>query len=235
MERLHKVIASKGYCSRRKAEELILEGRVKVNNKQVKELGFKVDDNDVIKIDNKILKNEEKVYFILNKPKNIISSAKDEKGRITVVDLIDTKERIYPIGRLDFDSSGLLLLTNDGELTQALLHPSKEIEKVYEVLIDKILNEKEIKELEKGIKIENYLTAPCKIKIIKNTNNSSLLRITIHEGKNRQVRKMMKYFNANVLRLHRIKEANISLGNLKSGEYRKLKEFEIKRLKDFLN
>lgn len=235
MERLHKVIASKGYCSRRKAEELIAAGRVKVNNKQVKELGFKVDDNDVIKIDDKILKNEEKVYFILNKPKNIISSAKDEKGRKTVVDLIDTKERIYPIGRLDFDSSGLLLLTNDGELTQSLLHPSKEIEKVYEVLIDKILNEKEIKELEKGIKIENYLTAPCRTKIIKNTKNSSLLHITIHEGKNRQVRKMMKYFGANVLRLHRIKEANISLGNLKSGEYRKLKEFEIKRLKDFLN
>ena len=220
MERLQKIIANSGIASRRKAEQLILEGKVKVNGEVIDSLGYKASFNDEITIDNKVLKLEEKVVYLLNKPKNVISSAKDDKDRTTVVDLIDSKYRIYPLGRLDYDSEGLILLSNDGELMQKLTHPKNKIEK-----------------LEKGVKIDNYISAPATIKLLKTNDNkkTSFLLVTIHEGKNRQIRKMFKQVGYNVIKLKRIKEANISLGNLKSGQYRLLKPFEVKQLKKYLD
>lgn len=238
MERLQKIIASSGLCSRRKAEELILAGKVKVNGKIVNELGSKADFNDDIKVNGKSIKDkEEKVVFVLNKPKNVISSASDDKGRITVVDLIDTPYRLYPMGRLDFDSSGLILLTNDGELMQKVTHPKFEVEKTYEVTIDGLIKIEEIKKIQNGVRIENYVSAPAKVKLLRQNNNkyTSFLEVTIHEGKNREVRKMFKSVGYNVTKLHRIKEANIELGNLKSGEYRRLKPIELVKLKKYLD
>ena len=175
--------------------------------------------------------------YILNKPKNVISSSSDDKGRKTVIDLIDSKKRIYPLGRLDYDSSGLILLSNDGDLMQKIIHPKNKIEKVYEVKIDGLITLQEINKLEKGIRIDNYTTAPSSFKLIKTNQNkkTSFLQVTIHEGKNRQIRKMFKAIGYNVIDLKRIKEANISLGNLKAGEYRLLKPFEVKQLKKYLD
>ena len=235
MERLQKVIANRGYCSRRKAEQLIIEGKVKVDGQIIKELGYQVDVNAKILIDDEEIIRQEKVYYLLNKPTGVISSAKDDKGRMTVVDLIDSKERIFPIGRLDYASSGLLLLTNDGELMNKIIHPSFQIEKVYQVKIDKKLSRETLNKIEKGIRIEDYITSPAKIRIIRENELTMVLEITIYEGKNREIRKMFEKVGADVLKLHRIKEANIELGDLASGEYRKLKPFEIKKLKDYLN
>lgn len=237
MERLQKIIAESGLCSRRKAEQLILEGRVRVNGVIIDTLGCKASFNDEILVDNKPLKKEEKLVYILNKPKNVISSSSDDKGRKTVIDLIDSKKRIYPLGRLDYDSSGLILLSNDGDLMQKIIHPKNKIEKVYEVKIDGLITLQEINKLEKGIRIDNYTTAPSSFKLIKTNQNkkTSFLQVTIHEGKNRQIRKMFKAVGYNVIDLKRIKEANISLGNLKAGEYRLLKPFEVKQLKKYLD
>lgn len=237
MERLQKIIAESGLCSRRKAEQLILEGRVRVNGVIIDTLGCKASFNDEILVDNKPLKKEEKLVYILNKPKNVISSSSDDKGRKTVIDLIDSKKRIYPLGRLDYDSSGLILLSNDGDLMQKIIHPKNKIEKVYEVKIDGLITLQEINKLEKGIRIDNYVTAPSSFKLIKTNQNkkTSFLQVTIHEGKNRQIRKMFKAVGYNVIDLKRIKEANISLGNLKAGEYRLLKPFEVKQLKKYLD
>lgn len=237
MERLQKIIAESGYCSRRKAEELISSGHVSVNGFQITELGFKANASDVIKIDGKTLVREEKIVYLLNKPKNVISSASDDKGRTTVVDLIDSKYRLYPLGRLDYDSSGLILLSNDGELMQKLIHPKYEVEKVYEVTIDGLIKPNHIEKLERGVRIDNYISAPAKIELLKQNENkyTSFLNVTIHEGKNREIRKMFASLGYKVIKLHRIKEANIELGNLKSGEYRRLKPFELKQLKAYLD
>jgi len=235
MERLQKIIAESGICSRRKAEQLILDGKVKVNGKVIKELGTKAEFSDEILVNNKPIKKEEKIVYIINKPKGVISSVSDDRDRRCVVDLIDSDSRLYPIGRLDYDSSGLLLITNDGALTQSLLHPKFEIDKTYEVTIDKILTSSEISKIEKGVHIENYISAPAKVEIVKKENNKMYLLVTIHEGRNREIRKMFQTVGATVTRLHRIKEANIELGNLKSGEYRRLKPFELKKLKAFIN
>ncbi|MBQ6335534.1 MAG: rRNA pseudouridine synthase [Erysipelotrichaceae bacterium] len=237
MERLQKIIAASGYCSRRKAEELILQGRVKVNGAVVDELGFKADETAEILIDDELLGSEKKVVYLLNKPKNVISSAKDDRGRKTVVDLIDTDLRIYPLGRLDYDSSGLLLLSNDGQLMQKLIHPSFEVEKVYEVRTKGRVSKQDIQALENGVRIEDYVTAAAKAEILDYNEKKDLtdLRITIHEGKNREIRKMFASLGHEVLKLHRIKEANIELGDLKSGEYRLLKPYEVKKLRQYLD
>lgn len=237
MERLQKIIAGSGIASRRKAEELILAGKVSVNGKVVKELGTKANYSDDIRVDGNKLKREESVVFLFNKPKNVISSCKDDKGRKTVLDFIDEPYRLYPLGRLDYDSSGLLLLTNDGALTQKILHPKFEVEKTYDVTVNKIITKEQIIRIQNGVRIENYVSAPCKIKI-KNTNenkNTTHLTITIHEGRNREVRKMFQTQGMEVIKLHRIKEANISLGDLKNGEYRRLKPFEYSKLKKYLD
>ena len=212
--------------------------RVSVNGILVDTLGTKADENDEIAIDGKVIsKSEEKVVYLLNKPKNVISSASDDRGRKTVVDLIDSRYRLYPLGRLDYDSSGLLLLSNDGELMQKLIHPKYEVEKTYEVTIDGFISEKQIETIEKGVKIEDYVSAPAKVNLISynDKNPSSFLEVTIHEGKNREIRKMFEAVGFTVTKLHRIKEATIELGDLKSGEYRRLKPFEIKKLRSYLD
>ncbi len=180
---------------------------------------------------------EEKVVFLLNKPKNVISSVSDDRGRKTVVDLVDSPYRLYPMGRLDYDSSGLILLSNDGELMQKLIHPSFEVEKTYLADIDGMISSEEITRLEKGVKVEDYVTAPAKIRLLKSDDRhkTSRLEVIIHEGKNREIRKMFETLGYKVSRLHRIKEATVELGDLKSGEYRRLKPYEVKKLRRYLD
>ncbi|MBR2577895.1 MAG: rRNA pseudouridine synthase, partial [Erysipelotrichaceae bacterium] len=218
-------------------EELISAGKVTVNGQKVTELGFKADVNDDIRVNGKPLVKEEKVVYLLNKPKGVISSASDDKGRKTVIDLVESRYRLYPIGRLDFDSSGLILLSNDGELTQKMLHPKFNIDKTYEVTINGLIKSGEMEKLAKGVHIDSYKTAPCEIRLLRTNENkkTSFLEVTIHEGKNRQIRKMFETFGYKVTRLNRIREANISLGKLQPGEYRKLKPIEVVKLRKYLD
>lgn len=231
--RLQKIISEAGIASRRKAEGLILDGRVSVNNKTVSELGTKADPNkDIIKVNGKkIDTHKAKIYIALNKPFGVISSRKDEKDRETVVDLIDTDEYIYPIGRLDYDSSGLILLTNDGEITNNLIHPKYEVEKVYVVYIQGFIPDSALEKFEKGIRLEDGYTAPAKVEIIREENKLTILEVTIHEGKNRQIRRMFDALGYEVTKLKRIRIGNIKLENLKAGEYRSLTNEEIKWIK----
>lgn len=232
MERLQKVIANSGYASRRKAEELIKAGRVKVDGKIVKELGTKVSSKSVIEIDGEILKKEDKVYFLLNKPRGVITSTTDDKARKTVVDLIETDKRIYPVGRLDYDTTGVLILTNDGELTNLLLHPSNNIDKVYIAKINGIIKGEQIKKLEKGVIIDGKTTSPARVKLksYDKKSKTSILSITIHEGRNHQIKKMIEAVGFEVLKLKREKIAFLDVKDLKSGEYRRLTIKEVKRL-----
>ena len=197
MERLQKYLSSCGVASRRKSEELISQGKVKVNGKVVTELGIKVTDKDEVCVDNVKVSKQEKEYYLLYKPEKIICSVHDEKGRTTVVDLIDTQEKIFPIGRLDYDTSGLLLLTNDGEITNKLTHPSKNIEKTYYVKVDGIVTYKDINELENGIVLDGIKTKKAKAKIrkIDKQNNKSYVELTITEGRNHQVKNMFASLN----------------------------------------
>ena len=195
--RINKYIALCGVASRRKAEELILAGRVTVNDEVMTELSYKVDEeNDIVKVDDKLIKEENKlVYILLNKPEGYITTVKDQFDRPSVLDLVsDIKERVYPIGRLDYETSGLLLLTNDGDLTYKLTHPKHEVDKTYVARVKGKLTKEEIERFKTGLKIEDYTTAPAKLKVIKydEQRDSSLLEIKIHEGKNRQVRKCVK-------------------------------------------
>ena len=234
--RINKYIALCGVASRRKAEELILAGKVKVNDNIVKELSYQVDEeNDVVKVDDKIIKEENKlVYILLNKPEGYITTVKDQFDRESVLDLVtDIKERVYPIGRLDYETSGLLLLTNDGDLTYKLTHPKHEVDKTYVARVKGKLTPDEIKMFKSGLKIEDYVTAPAKLKVIRydEKTNVSLLEIKIHEGKNRQVRKMCKAINHPVLRLKRTAMGKIRIGECEIGNYRYLTEDEVKYLK----
>ena len=234
--RINKYIALCGVASRRKAEELILAGKVKVNDNIVKELSYQVDEeNDVVKVDDKIIKEENKlVYILLNKPEGYITTVKDQFDRESVLDLVtDIKERVYPIGRLDYETSGLLLLTNDGDLTYKLTHPKHEVDKHYVAIFKCKLTPYEIKMFKSGLKIEDYVTAPAKLKVIRydEKTNVSLLEIKIHEGKNRQVRKMCKAINHPVLRLKRTAMGKIRIGECEIGKYRYLTEDEVKYLK----
>ena len=234
--RINKYIALCGVASRRKAEELILAGKVKVNDNIVTELSYQVDEeNDVVKVDDKIIKEENKlVYILLNKPEGYITTVKDQFDRENVLDLVtDIKERVYPIGRLDYETSGLLLLTNDGDLTYKLTHPKHEVDKTYVARVKGKLTPDEIKMFKSGLKIEDYVTAPAKLKVIRydEKTNVSLLEIKIHEGKNRQVRKMCKAINHPVLRLRRSAMGKIKIGDCEIGKYRYLTEDEVKYLK----
>ena len=237
MERLQKYLSACGVASRRKSEELILAGKVKVNGKIVKELGVKVSDNDDIEVNGVFVKKEEKEYYILNKPEKVICSVSDDKGRMTVIDFIDTKEKIFPVGRLDYDTTGLLLLTNDGEITNKLTHPSGSIEKTYYVKADGIMNIDEIKQLEKGILLDGVMTkkAKAKLKKIDKRNRKSYVEITITEGRNHQVKNMFAALNHKVLKLKRIRYAFFDLEelNLSLGESRKLTIKEVKRLYNY--
>ena len=233
MERLQKVIANSGYTSRRKAEELITNNHVKVNGEVVNTLGIKVDDKDIIEIDGEVLKTDPlKEYYLLNKPREVICSVSDDKGRKTVIDLIKTNTRIYPVGRLDYDTTGLIILTNDGKLANILMHPKHKIQKTYIAKIDGILNEEDFKQIRKGIKIDERILKVdhMKVKEIDKQKNTSLVEVTIHEGRNHIVRKLFATLGYDVLKLSRIAYGNLTLGNLKSGEYRLLSHDEVKSL-----
>ncbi|AQS04532.1 pseudouridine synthase [Clostridium beijerinckii] len=232
-ERLQKYLANCGVASRRKCEELIISGKVKVNGVIVNEVGIKVDPlKDMIEYDGKeIKKKEDKVYIMLNKPEGYISSVKDEKGRDTILDIVKVNERIYPIGRLDYDSSGLLLLTNDGEIYNKIIHPRVEIIKRYVAVVKGEITDKDKIKFEIGIDIGGYITAPAELKVISYDKGVSTIEIGIHEGKNRQIRKMCAAIHHDVLSLKRISIGEIKLGYLKRGEYRKLNKEEL----DYIN
>ena len=230
MERLQKVIANLGYASRRKAEELITKGKVKVNGQVVTELGTKVKQSDTIEVENTILDNNKNYeYYLLNKPRGVISSASDEHGRKTVTDLIDTKTRIYPVGRLDYDTTGIILLTNDGYLTNKLTHPSSNIDKKYIAKVNGLVRAYEIRELRSGVVIDGKKTSKAVVKLKKydKKTDKSTIEIIIHEGRNHQVKKMFEAIHHDVIKLKRETYANLDLTGLKTGEYRKLTNKEI--------
>ncbi|MEF9990638.1 MAG: pseudouridine synthase [Romboutsia sp.] len=235
--RINKYIASCGVASRRKSEEIILSGRVTVNGNVVGELSFNIDENkDIVEIDGKkIALSERPVYIVLNKPEGYITTVKDQFDRPSVLDLVtDINERVYPIGRLDYETSGLLILTNDGDLTYKLTHPKHEVDKTYIARMKGIPTEEEMKNFEAGLLIEDYKTAPAKIKMLEynNEKNFAKCEIKIHEGRNRQVRKMCRAINHPVLNLKRVSVGKITLQSVKIGEYRHLSEDEIKYLKN---
>lgn len=233
MERLQKVIANSGYTSRRKAEELIQAGKVAVNGNIIKELGYKVDSTAEITIEgNSINKSNNKVYYLLNKPRGVISSSNDEKGRTTVVDLIKTEERIYPIGRLDYDTTGLIILTNDGELANLLMHPNNNIVKTYIAKVEGILDKDNINALKKGIVIEGRKTEIVDFKIKKKDveKNTTLISISIIEGRNHIIKKIFDSMRHQVIKLTRVGYDFLTLDGLKSGEYRELSIKEVKKL-----
>lgn len=229
-ERLQKVMAELGVASRRKCEELILMGKVKVNGQIVTELGTKVDKRTaVIEVEGKALAMQtSKVYVLLNKPVGYITSAQDQFGRSTVLDLVsDVPERIFPIGRLDYDTEGLLILTNDGELTYRITHPSHNVDKTYRALVKGKVDAKDVEAFRQGLKIEDYTTSPAKLEILKFINENTLVNVTIHEGRNRQVRKMCDAIGHKVLRLRRISIGRLKLGDLKPGQWRHLNQEEV--------
>ena len=232
MERLQKVIAASGLTSRRKAEELITEGKVKVNGQVVTELGTKVSDKDKILVNNEPITKETKEYYILNKPRGVLTTTSDDRSRKTVVDLIPTAARIYPVGRLDYDTTGLLILTNDGDFANMLMHPSYEIEKTYVAKINKVLDKDDINKLKKGIVIDNRKVDIKRFKVRKKDveKNTSIVELTIVEGRNHIVKKIFESMRIDVIKLSRVSYAFLTLDGLKSGEYRKLSIKEIKRL-----
>ena len=233
MERLQKIISTNGYCSRRKAEELISLGKVTVNGKRAN-IGDKASNNDVIMIEGKPLRKntESKVYYLLNKPRGVVTTSSDELGRKTVIDLIETNTRIYPVGRLDYDTTGALLLTNDGDLTNKLTHPSSTIDKVYVAKITGIITGSDITRLKLGVVIDDFKTSPARVKLkhFDKKTQTSLVEITIHEGHNHQVKKMFEVVGYDVIKLTRIRFAFLDVKNLKSGEYRTLNPKEIGKL-----
>ena len=234
--RLQKFLANAGVCSRRKAEEYILDGKVKVNGKVVNELGRKVNpDKDEIIFESKIIRLQNNmVYILLNKPIGYVTTVKEQFNRPTVIDLLNgVKEKVLPVGRLDMYTSGALILTNDGDFIYQVTHPKYEIEKTYQATVKGIVTKEDIKKLENGVEIDDYISGKAKVKILKidKENNISRLKITIHEGKNREVRKMCSAIGKNVIALHRSKIENIDLKDLKIGLWRYLTSNEVLKLK----
>lgn len=232
--RLQKYMAKCGVASRRKSEELIAEGLVQVNGKTIIEPGFIVDpDKDKVQVDNRIIRLEsKKVYIMLNKPVGFVTTLKDEKDRNIVTDLIDgVNERIYPVGRLDIDTSGLIILTNDGDLTQKLTHPSNKVVKRYIAVVEGVPNRLELERFRHGLTIDGKKTAKAKVKIAKRYEDDSILDIEIHEGRNRQVKKMCEAINHPVKKLKRVSIGEIEIGGLEIGSWRYLDQEEIDYLK----
>ena len=233
MERLQKVIADAGITSRRKAEELILSGKVCVNKKVVTTLGVKVSSSDIIEVNGEMIEKEQvKKYYLLNKPRGVISSVSDDNNRPTVVDYIDSDVRVYPVGRLDYDTTGLILLTNDGVLANLLMHPTNKIPKTYIAKIEGLLNKDDIDRLKNGIMIDGKKTIieSFKIKDKDFEKNTSLIEITIVEGRNHIVKKIFDSLHHPVIRLSRIKIAFLNIDKMRSGEYRELTIKEVKKL-----
>lgn len=229
--RINKYLASLGIASRREIDKLIEEGKIKVNG-EVISAGIKVTDNDTIEVKGKKItkETEKKVYYMLNKPLEVLSSAKDDRGRKTVVDIIKCKERIFPIGRLDYNTTGLILLTNDGELFNRVIHPRSEVYKEYYVKVLGEIKDSSIKTLEDGVELEDGVTLPAYVKVLSRERGKSELIISIREGRNRQVRRMMDAVKHPVVILRRERIGKLSLGKLKIGEYRELTESEVKYL-----
>lgn len=238
VERIQKVIAETGYCSRRKAEELIKQGKVSLNGEVVTQMGIKVNYNDDITIEGNALElKQNKVYYLMNKPRGVVTTTSDEKNRKTVIDLVKDDRRIYPVGRLDYDTTGALLLTNDGELTNLLIHPKSNVEKLYIAKIKGIPTKEELIKLSKGVVIDGYKTSKAKVKLkkINKKNQTSLIEIVIHEGKNHQIKKMFETIGYEVTKLKRDKFSFLDVNSLKSGEYRELNPKEVKKLYNEVN
>ncbi len=235
MERLQKVIAASGLTSRRKAEDLILAGKVSVNGKVIKELGTKVSYDDTIVVDGKTLEIEDKKVYLLNKPRGVICSVSDEVGRKTVVELIDTDKRIYPVGRLDYDTTGLLLLTNDGTLANILMHPRHHVEKTYVAKLNKFLEPADLMKLKKGVLVDGVLCKPTRVNVKKydKEKDYSIVEVTLVEGRNHIVKKLFLNLGYLVDKLSRIQYGFLTLEHLKSGEYRELSLKEIKKLYEY--
>jgi pseudouridine synthase len=233
MMRLNKFLASAGVGSRRKCDDYIVEGKISINGEVVRTLGIKIDELlDTITFDGKKVTLEQQIlYLILNKPKGIITSAKDEYDRNTVLDLIPLSERVFPVGRLDQDTTGLILLTNDGELANKLMHPKFKIPKTYHVLLNKIIHPKDKYHFERGLLLDEKKTAPCILSEIRIIDNCSFLEVILREGRKRQIRRMFEELGYQVVELDRIGFGSLTLTGLKRGEWRYLNEEEIKRLK----
>ncbi len=230
MERLQKFIAESGYCSRRKAEELIKSGKVAVNNITITELGTKVSFEDVVMIDGKTLEKQEKEYYLFNKPRGGVTTTSDDKKRKTVMDYFESENRLYPVGRLDYDTTGLLIITNDGDFANMLTHPKNNIEKVYIAKVTPVLKGEHIRTLKSGIVIDGVKCIPDRVKLKSTEKNTSMVEIIIHEGKNHEVKKMFESIGFEVLKLTRIKIGFLTVDKLLSGKYRKLKPKEIQQL-----
>ena len=232
--RLQKFIAECGIASRRSAEKIIESGRVSVNGEIVDYMGCVINpDTDIVEIDGRRIEAEaQKYYIMLNKPKNYVTTVSDDLGRPTVMQLVtDINARIYPVGRLDFDTTGLLIMTNDGEFANILAHPSHVVNKVYIARIDKPLSEEQLKKLSGGVELDGVMTAPAKAENIKRPQKGFEVKITIHEGRNRQVRRMLECVGANVMSLKRISVGSLTLGNLPEGKWRRLSDAEINKLR----
>lgn len=235
-QRLQKILAQMGVASRRKAEDLIVEGRVTVNGK-VAAVGMKADPaSDHIKVDGKLLiKPEPKIYLMLNKPSGVVTSLSDPEGRPTVKNFLKgMRYRVFPVGRLDYDSEGLLFITNDGDFAYRILHPSKKIPKTYVIKVKGIIDEDAIEKLRQGVRLEDGLTAPAKAKRIRKSENNSWVEITIYEGRKRQVRRMLEKVGYSVIKLRRIAIGGLKLGDLKPGEIRRMTFEEVKKVLEVL-
>lgn len=234
MERLQKVIAHSGYCSRRKAEELIVQGKVYVNGEKVTTLGTKVSSNDDIVVNGQTISKEELVYYVLYKPEGYVSTTNDEKNRRTVLDLVPSDKRVYPVGRLDYDTSGVLLITNDGQFTNQMTAPHKGIEKEYVAKVEGFVRKNESAQFRRGIEIDGYQTKPAFVKNVTYTkkNETSIVTLIITEGKYHQVKKMFDAIGHPVLSLKRTRFGVVTVEGMKKGEIRRLKPYELKQLKE---
>lgn len=236
MERLQKVIAASGYTSRRKAEELISKGKVMVNNEIVTELGYKVNSKDEIIIEGLKLEKEEFEYYLFNKPRGIITTTKDDKGRKTVMDFFESNKRLYPVGRLDYDTTGALLITNDGEFANLMSHPSQMVNKIYLAKIEGIINGEAINKIKDGIKIDGSMIYPSRVKLKRKDKktNTSFVEIIVHDGKNHEIKKIFEAVGYRVEKLTREAYGPFCLETLKSGESRKISAYDIKKIKNEL-
>ncbi len=233
MERLQKLIAEAGYCSRRKAEELIKQGKVRLNGQKVTELGIKASFGDEILVEGNLIEYQEKEYYLFYKPRGVVCTTKDDKGRKTVLDFFDdVTKRIYPVGRLDYDTTGVLLLTNDGEFANLMMHPKSKIDKYYVAKVKGIVTGDEVKALKRGVKLDNKKVYPSRVKLKKldKKNMTSIIEITIHDGINHEVKRLMESIGHEVIKLKREAFGFLNLSGLKSGEKRMLTSKEVKQL-----
>ena len=237
MVRLQKAIADSGFCSRRKAEEYIVKGKVFVNGERITELGSKVEGNEEIIVDGNAISKQDKEYYILYKPRGVISSTKDDKGRKTVVDFFSSNKRLYPVGRLDYDTTGIILLTNDGEFANMMLHPKNKIPKVYIAKLEGIIDGYSIKKIKSGIVIDGIKCTPDRVKLksADKKSNTCIVEITIHDGRNHEIKRIFESAGYNVIKLKRESIAFLTLQGLSSGEFRKLTIKEVKQLYAYTN